>query len=607
MASGFSVVIAASDKSTAVIDKINKRFVALTAPIQRVNKSLGRLSDTSGFTAVASGVWKVGTGLLRAASSAAKAVGPIGAITSAVSVAGVVRLTNSFADFGTRLGMNADAIGTSAGQLQALQYAARRTGASAEDMAGSLSNLGQAATDAAGGQNQTALGYFRQMGIEIRKTNGQVKSAVELLPEVANAAEKLKDNPALQNRLFAAWGISPDLRILLNGGAPGLAKLTGMAGKFGLFTDKDLGNARTMHGALTDLTAGVESFGNRIGSKLAPVLGPMLTQLGEWIERKAPGVATAVERIALAFGSWVDNGGFERMLVRVEALVRKIASLLDLVLPADEGGGPVRRPGETPFSKLITSIDQPPGLLPTGQRSEALAREYNLRPGLHIRSSEFDPKDDAPTYQPAGLAPDVEAEVRKNARLRGLDEEHMVRLARAEGGGYRNVSPAGAVGPMQLMLGTADDLTKTGPSVDVWDWRQNVEGGVRYYKQQLDRFHGNYRAADAAYNAGPNNPGVQNFANTQDISGLPDETKKYIRTINGPGALIPRPLGATGEPLQPATAAPAPGAPGASGSVKVEVTLKGAPLGTTAATTTSGNVSASPARIEGPRLMGANP
>lgn len=58
------------------------------------------------------------------------------------------------------------------------------------------------------------------------------------------------------------------------------------------------------------------------------------------------------------------------------------------------------------------------------------------------------------------------------------------------------VSPAGAIGLMQLMPATAAEL-----DVDPWDPGENVIGGARYLRAMLDHFDSTIRAL-AAYNAG---------------------------------------------------------------------------------------------------------
>jgi len=91
------------------------------------------------------------------------------------------------------------------------------------------------------------------------------------------------------------------------------------------------------------------------------------------------------------------------------------------------------------------------------------------------------------------------------------------------------VSPAGAMGVMQLMPGTARDLGVKDP----YDPVQNIEGGVKYLAQ-MQRKYDDPKLAAIAYNWGPGRTDRW-LAQGGDFSKLPKETQGYIKGLAGGG------------------------------------------------------------------------
>ncbi|MFW5818776.1 MAG: transglycosylase SLT domain-containing protein [Desulfovermiculus sp.] len=111
--------------------------------------------------------------------------------------------------------------------------------------------------------------------------------------------------------------------------------------------------------------------------------------------------------------------------------------------------------------------------------------------------------------------------VQNSSRRHGVDPHLVQAVIEVESNFIPSArSKAGAEGLMQLMPQTQEEMGVQ-KSFDIED---NIQGGVRYLRQLLDRFP-SLELALAAYNAGPRH--------VQDYSGIPPfpETKHYVQKV----------------------------------------------------------------------------
>ena len=121
---------------------------------------------------------------------------------------------------------------------------------------------------------------------------------------------------------------------------------------------------------------------------------------------------------------------------------------------------------------------------------------------------------------PPSLSPQMREAFEETADRYGLDVNLLLAVSWQESGfNPTAVSHAGAIGLMQLMPGTAAGL-----GVDPTNPLENLDGGARYLRQQIDRF-GSVELGLAAYNAGP--------GAVQKHGGIPpfEETMNYVPKV----------------------------------------------------------------------------
>ncbi|HYV19229.1 MAG TPA: lytic transglycosylase domain-containing protein [Verrucomicrobiae bacterium] len=191
---------------------------------------------------------------------------------------------------------------------------------------------------------------------------------------------------------------------------------------------------------------------------------------------------------------------------------------VELSLP---GGGQIALPaGEVleirrqPLTAEIAPPDAPPAPSPAKTTTESAPAQEPV-PAPPSSGTAAAVETPAPAAAPEAAIAAAEAEellprgridrralmqmASKIARRHGVDEPLVHAVIEVESKyNPKAVSRAGAMGLMQLMPKTADRFSVA----DAFDPVQNVDAGVRYLKELLERYSGQVRLALAAYNAG---------------------------------------------------------------------------------------------------------
>ena len=296
---GYSVTYTVVDNATKQIDAINRRMAAMRAPMERMSKQVSRFVDVSGLRKVADGFsW-----IARTAGMAVRSLGPmipmLGAITSASVITGMVKLVSSFAAWGNQLQTNADQIGISTDELQKFQDATTAAGGNAQDMTDALKNLHKTSVDALTGMNTTAASFFRRFNIDLHDSNGNIKTATQLLPEVFKALDSLQD-PADRARVSSALLGDEQAKLYETYKQSGKSlqdflKEQENAERLSPDQLKALNNYRL---AVAGLETAFSQLGRQIAATAANNLTPFIKDFSQWTKENGPEIKQFFKELA---------------------------------------------------------------------------------------------------------------------------------------------------------------------------------------------------------------------------------------------------------------------------------------------------------------------
>lgn len=235
---------------------------------------------------------------LRAATTVAAGLGAVAAATVAWTVA-------TAASIDTQV-KAARALSLTADAYSELIYVADRSGVEANTFSEGMNQLTERLKSAAAGGKE-AVKPFADIGVSLKNSNGQWKTAAEILPEIADGLNKVEDQGLRAQLTVGTLGESGSkLRSMLDLGGAGIESLRKRADLLGITISKGLADSsERLTGSMTDLRAVMRGAGYQIAEVLIPAVADGVDWLVN-LSLEADGVVRvgldrAVRAIGLAF------------------------------------------------------------------------------------------------------------------------------------------------------------------------------------------------------------------------------------------------------------------------------------------------------------------
>ena len=194
-----------------------------------------------------------------------------------------------------------------------------------------MGRLNRVIGDVTHGKNKDAAALFdtSRGSLSVAALHG--KSAADILPQLAQAFQHTHSKAMQAQMAMALFGREGmELLPLLTQGREKLQELSAAAAAVVFVPEGDAAEQlEQYHTSLLTLTAAVEGFMTEIGSKLAPVLKPVVDLATRWVVANRDWISTKIAQYVRELAHWVEALRLERVIEPMAHWGRVTAELVD--------------------------------------------------------------------------------------------------------------------------------------------------------------------------------------------------------------------------------------------------------------------------------------
>lgn len=265
---------------------------AILKAVDKMTPTLKAIQQTS--RATRKHLLDVGNAASGLASKVGLPLGLLSSVAAGFTLVGVKHQVEAFTESAEGLVNTAIRMGTTAEQLQRIKFVAGQSGVEVESLQSSIGKLNKNLGLAAAGKNKDLSGLLAHLKISMRDSNGQLRSGLDLLPQLSDAFVRNENavvRARIGNTLFGKG--YQDLMPVLAEGSAKLKETTAIYQSLNAgMSSTELEKAKSLGDQFKILGFAGESLRNTVMLQLMPVITPLVTQLQDWVIANKTLIAT---------------------------------------------------------------------------------------------------------------------------------------------------------------------------------------------------------------------------------------------------------------------------------------------------------------------------